>query len=211
MYPELQHTLDGIAATGTSIPSDRAQRLGAIAAWIKEQRAKGSTAHLVFICTHNSRRSQFAQVWAKVAAHRTGLKEILTWSAGTEGTAVAPPVIDALQAQGFRIDGAGDQNIHGDPVQTEYLVNFDDQEPPVHLFSKTIEAPENPSGEFAAIMVCSDADENCPFVPGAAGRFSLPFEDPKVSDGTADEAPTYQARSLAIAREMLYLMELAAA
>ena len=116
MYPELQLTVDGIANSGKTISTERAERLGAIAAWIKAQCAKGNTAHLAFICTNNSRRSQFAQVWAKVAAHRTGLKDIHTSSAGTEGTAVASPVIDALRAQGFRVDGAGDLDIHGNAV-----------------------------------------------------------------------------------------------
>ena len=208
MYPELQLTVDGIANSGKTISTERAERLGAIAAWIKVQRAKGNTAHLAFICTHNSRRSQFAQVWAKVAAHRTGLKDIHTSSAGTEGTAVASPVIDALRAQGFRVDGAGDLDIHGNAVRTQYLVNYDDEEPPVLLFSKSISDRDDTAVDFAAVMVCSDADENCPFVPGAVMRFSLPYEDPKESDGTADEARTYQERSLDIAREMNHLMDL---
>lgn len=208
MYPELQHTLDGIASSGMTISNDRSERLRTIAAWIKAQHAKGASAHLAFICTHNSRRSQFAQLWAKVSAQRLGLKDIHTSSAGTEGTAVAVPVIYALQAQGFRVDGAGDQDIQGDSVRTEYLVNYDDGEPPVHLFSKAIDKRDDPAVDLAAVMVCSDADENCPFVPGATARFSLPYEDPKVSDGTAQEATTYQERSLVIAREMLHLMHL---
>ncbi len=210
MHPELQRTLQGLANYGHSIPPDRAERLDAIAAWIRDQHAKGDVVHLVFICTHNSRRSQFAQVWAEVAAHKYDLDRVRSWSAGTEATAVAGPVIAALEAQGFRMDGAGDYDAEGNAIQTEYLVNYDDEVSPVHLYSKTIEEPDNPAGDFAAIMVCSDADENCPFVPGAAIRFSLPYEDPKVSEGTADEAKTYQARSHAIAREMLYMMELAA-
>lgn len=210
MYRELQHTIEGLVKTGQPIASDRAERLASIAAWIKEQRAKSNPVHLVFICTHNSRRSQFAQVWAQVAAVRHGMNDVHTWSAGTEATAVAAPVIEAMEAQGFRMDGAGDHDDHDNPVRTEHLVNFDDEASPVHLFSKTIDAPGNPSGDFAAIMVCSDADENCPFVPGAAVRFSLPYEDPKVSDGTADEARTYQERSAEIAREMMVVMGTAA-
>ncbi|MCH8494889.1 MAG: hypothetical protein LAT57_04560 [Balneolales bacterium] len=56
-------------------------------------------------------------------------------------------------------------------------------------------------------MVCSDADEGCPFVPGATTRISLPFEDPKSSDGTPEQARTYHRRSLEIAREMLWTFE----
>jgi arsenate reductase len=206
MYAAIQRTLDGLEGAAHDLPTERMARLRGIAEWIRRQRDKGRDAHVVFICTHNSRRSQFAQVWAQVAARKHGLDGVYAWSAGTEATAVAGPVIDALEKQGFRIDGAGDYDIEGKRVQTEYLVHLDDADPPVHLYSKTIDAPDNPAGDFAAIMVCSDADENCPFVPGASVRFSLPFDDPKVSDGTADEAKTYEERSLAIAREMMYVM-----
>jgi arsenate reductase len=210
MYLAIQRILGELEGATEQLPIERMASLRGIAEWIRRQREQQRDANLVFICTHNSRRSQFAQVWAQVAAHKFDLGGVHAWSAGTEATAVAGPVIDALEAQGFRMDGAGDYDVEGNPIQTEYLVNYDDAVSPVHLYSKTIDEPDNPAGDFAAIMVCSDADENCPFVPGAAVRFSLPFEDPKVSDGTADEAKTYEDRSLAIAREMLYVMEIAA-
>jgi arsenate reductase len=207
MYTAIAHTLAKLEGAAEQLPAERMARLRGIAEWIRRQREQGRDAHLVFICTHNSRRSQFAQVWAQVAAHKFGLDNVHAWSAGTEATAVAGPVIEALEAQGFRMDGAGDYDVDGKRIQTGYLVNYDDAVSPVHLYSKTIDAPDNPAGDFAAIMVCSDADEHCPFVPGAAVRFSLPFEDPKVNDGTADEAKTYEERSLAIAREILYVMQ----
>ncbi len=209
MYAAIQRTLADLEFAIENIPVERKARLRGIAEWIRKQRHHGRIAHMVFICTHNSRRSQLAQVWAQVAVHKYELDGVRAWSAGTEATAVADPVIAALEKDGFRLDGAGDYDVEGNRIQTEYLVNYDDEVSPVHLYSKTIDEPDNPAGDFAAIMVCSDADENCPFVPGAAVRFSLPFEDPKVSDGTADEATTYQGRSFAIAREMMYVMRLA--
>jgi arsenate reductase len=42
-------------------------------------------------------------------------------------------------------------------------------------------------------------------VPGAALRAPIRYEDPKVADGTPEEASTYDARCLQIATEMLYL------
>ncbi len=54
-------------------------------------------------------------------------------------------------------------------------------------------------------MVCSSADRNCPFVPGAAMRLAIPYEDPKASDGTDEESAIYDARSLQIATEMMYV------
>jgi arsenate reductase (thioredoxin) len=56
-------------------------------------------------------------------------------------------------------------------------------------------------------MVCTDAEQNCPFVAGASHRFSLSFEDPKESDGTPQETDTYDARVAEIGREMVFLFE----
>ena len=54
-------------------------------------------------------------------------------------------------------------------------------------------------------MVCNDADQKCPTVPGAIDRFAIPFVDPKVSDGTEAEAATYDERCAQIAREFLWV------
>ncbi len=55
-------------------------------------------------------------------------------------------------------------------------------------------------------MCCSDADEKCPTVQGAIVRIPLHYKDPKTSDGTTQEATTYDERSFQIAVEMFYLM-----
>ena len=41
---------------------------------------------------------------------------------------------------------------------------------------------------------------------GADRRFAIPYEDPKVADGTDAEAARYDERSLQIAAEMLYVL-----
>ena len=207
MYPELQRTLGAIITDRTDLPADREARLRSIAKWIGMQLRSDRPAHLVFICMHNSRRSQLAQVWAAAAAGFNGLP-VKCWTAGTEVTEVAPPVIDALAYTGFRIDGAGGfEDLQGFPRQNEFIVNWDDAIEPVVLYSKSIDDPGNPAGGFAAIMVCSDADANCPFVPGADQSFSLPYRDPKEADGSDQEERTYRQRSEEIAREMFKLME----
>jgi hypothetical protein len=53
-------------------------------------------------------------------------------------------------------------------------------------------------------MVCSDADEACPFVPGAEKRISLPFEDPKNSDGSGKEKEAYDQTAEEIGREISF-------
>ena len=77
---------------------------------------------------------------------------------------------------------------------------------PMPCFSKTYGDDANPREGFAAVMTCSSADRGCPVVYGAAGRFTIPYIDPKVSDGTPKEAATYDARLRQIGTEMLYVM-----
>lgn len=76
-------------------------------------------------------------------------------------------------------------------------------------FSKKFEDDFNPDKNFAAIMTCSDADENCPFVSGAEFRKPITYVDPKESDGTDREAAVYDERCRQIATEMFYMMKLA--
>lgn len=54
-------------------------------------------------------------------------------------------------------------------------------------------------------MTCSQADGGCPFIAGAEKRIPITFEDPKISDNTAQESQVYAERSLQIASEMFYV------
>jgi protein-tyrosine phosphatase/arsenate reductase len=54
-------------------------------------------------------------------------------------------------------------------------------------------------------MTCSDADENCPFIPGVDLRVGTTYEDPKAFDGTALQDINYQERSKQIATECLFV------
>ena len=65
----------------------------------------------------------------------------------------------------------------------------------------------NATKEFAAVMTCDHADENCPYIPGAEKRFPLRFEDPKASDDSPLEEKMYTQRSLQIGAEMMYLFD----
>jgi arsenate reductase len=55
-------------------------------------------------------------------------------------------------------------------------------------------------------MTCTQADEACPVVEGCELRVSIPYEDPKVGDGTDQESELYDERCRQISREMLFLM-----
>jgi arsenate reductase len=72
-------------------------------------------------------------------------------------------------------------------------------------FSKVYDDSFNPSSKFAAIMTCSDAEQNCPFIPGVELRIGTTYSDPKAFDGTPQQAEKYVERSNQIARECLYV------
>jgi len=183
--------LDEAAAITTS----RKAQLQELTAYVRAK--KGSPAHLNFICTHNSRRSHLGMIWAAVAAHHFGLENVTTYSGGTEATAFNPRAVAALERAGFRIENPGGEN-------PDYLVHYAEDHPPLVCFSKRYDDPANAAGTFAAIMTCSDADDNCPLIPGAELRLALTYEDPKVADDTLAEAERYDERVAQIGREMLY-------
>lgn len=153
--------------------------------------------NLNYICTHNSRRSQFGQVWGKVVAAFFGYSQIKTFSGGVEVTACNERTIKALETTGFAIENPGGEN-------PKYQVTYSENAPAIELFSKQFDNEVNPESDFAAIMTCSHADENCPFIPGAQ-RISVTYEDPKAFDDTPQESEAYLERSKQIATEMKYV------
>ena len=196
-YPKLTETIDKILTQ--NIQDEHRESLDKIAAYIREKQEKKEKCEIIFICTHNSRRSHLAQIWAQTAAENFELKNIVTYSGGTEATAFNPRAIAALERAGFNIENPGGDNPH-------YLVKFSEKGKAMECFSKKYSDVFNPQKGFLAVMVCDNADEACPVVAGAEARISLPFSDPKKSDGTAEEAATYDARSMQIAVEMYYVM-----
>ena len=197
MFPAIQNTITQLEKEASSIPEERKAILSLITQYIQEKKSANLPIQLNFICTHNSRRSHLAQIWASVAAYHYGIASVSTFSGGTEATAFNPNAVTALEDLGFQIDNPGGDN-------PRYLVHFSESVPAVTSFSKVFDDTINPTSNFAAIMTCSDADENCPFIPGTDQRIPLTYEDPKISDGTPQEKATYQERALQIGRELLY-------
>lgn len=184
------------------IPAERRAILKSIADFLSDRQRRQSPARLLFVCTHNSRRSQMAQIWSAAAAGYYGLPVPRVYSGGTESTAFNPRAVAALERAGMRIESTGDDE---NPV---YLVRSGPGIPVVPAFSKRISEPPNPKADFCAVMVCDSADRACPNVSGAVARIALPFRDPKASDGTPTERETYDERCRDIAREMLFAMSL---
>jgi arsenate reductase (thioredoxin) len=112
-------------------------------------------SRVLFLCTHNSARSQMAE---GLLRHLAGDRfEVM--SAGTEATHVRPLAVRAMDEIGIDISGQESKTLD------RYL-----KEPFDHV-----------------ITVCDDANEACPFFPGAANRLHWSFEDPSKAEGTEEE------------------------
>jgi len=110
---------------------------------------------VLFLCTHNSARSQMAEGLLRALAG----DRFEAMSAGTEATHVRPLAIRAMRELGVDISG---------------------QE------SKTLDRYLREPFDYV-ITVCDDANEACPFFPGAANRLHWSFEDPSRAEGSEEE------------------------
>ncbi len=115
----------------------------------------GERARVLFLCTHNSARSQMAE---SLLRHLAG-DRFEAHSAGTEATRVRPQAVRAMDEVGVDISG---------------------QE------SKTLDRYLEEPFDYV-ITVCDDANEACPFFPGARNRLHWSFDDPSRAEGSEKE------------------------
>jgi arsenate reductase len=196
LLPSLGNTVRQLLSEFDNISASRKGILKQLAEFI-HQRAREEVDALNFICTHNSRRSQMAQLWAQAAAYYYDIPNVQAFSGGTESTCFNFQAVSQMQRAGFEITiiKAGDNPI--------YEVRYSNNAPAVTAFSKKYDDIFNPRN-FAAIMTCSHADENCPLIPQALTRIVLAYDDPKEFDGTTIEPAKYYERAREIGREMLF-------
>lgn len=111
--------------------------------------------HVLFLCVHNSARSQMAEGMLRA----WGGDRFEARSAGNEVSEVRPLAVRAMSEIGIDIS---------------------------RKRSKAV-------GEFNgqhfdyAVTVCDDAEEACPFFPGAGAQLHWSFDDPSAAQGTDDE------------------------
>lgn len=195
LHPELERYVRARQAETAAVPPERRLLLDRIRAYVD---ARPDEARLVFLCTHNSRRSHLAQVWAQVMAAVGDFRNVRTYSGGTEATAVYPGTLDALERAGMRVvRGEGSNPVH----RIEYGPGLE----PLAVFSKVYDRAPNPRSGFCAVMTCDEADANCPVVSGAELRVALTHPDPKAADGRPEAARVYDERCRILAVEMAAL------
>ena len=202
MYFKIKIFCDNLSIQFNVISKNRKNTLENIDNYITLKQKENKPIHLVYICTHNSRRSQFGQIWSRVAADYYQIKNINTYSGGTEATSFNMNAIQSLHRLGFEI------NPKNDSLNTIYEVYYDSVKTPINCFSKLYNHSANPNSNFAAIMTCSDAEENCPFIPEADIRLLTTYSDPKEFDYTSLQDIKYDERCKEIALETFYVFSL---
>jgi arsenate reductase len=195
MIPKIQSYISDLSIS--SIPEDRLERLQVLIDCISEQIKLQEPIRLNFICTHNSRRSQLAQIWAQTMASYFNMN-IESCSGGVEVTEFNEHAVSALKRVGFSIEVSGSEN-------PRHFVSFSHSQSPLKMFSKIYDDPFNCNENFIAVMTCSDADSNCPVVLGAKRKISLTYNDPKSYDGTLQQDLKYDETCLKIATELYYV------
>jgi arsenate reductase len=195
MLAQLENKLDEIFAL--AISEERKKILQVLIEYIQTKRKKQEPIRLNFICTHNSRRSQFAQIWAQTAADIYGIPA-QCYSGGVEVTAFNERAVASIERFGFKVAKRG----HSNPI---YFIYHTQDAQPIIAFSKVFDDETSAQNGFAAVMTCSHADENCPFIPGAEARIPVRYDDPKAFDDTEQESDKYDERSMQIASEMFYV------
>ena len=124
----------------------------------KEYRMAEDKQSVLFVCVHNSARSQMAEEYLRHFAD--DLFEVE--SAGLEPGSLNPNVVTVLKEDGIDISGKETRSV------------FD-----VYRSGKTF---------AYVITVCSrEAEEKCPIFPGPVRRLNWPFPDPSKFEGTPEE------------------------
>lgn len=199
MNQALTNYIKKLSHLQSKISSERIPLLDEIADYIITTKKAKKAVYLVFIGTHNSRRSHMSQIWASTLAHHFDVKDIVTYSGGTVVTAMDIRVVNALHKAGFGVLGSGGQN-------PRYEVVYSPETIPLVCYSKAYDSPENPTENFAAVLTCKETEEACPLLIGANALFLLHYNDPKEADDTPWEADRYEECLLQIGAEMYYLM-----
>ncbi len=201
LLQKINQNIEHFIQNSNTISKERKEKLHQLSDAIYKKIIQNQTVKLIVICTHNSRRSHIGQLWLAAGASYFKLPQTETYSGGTEITAFHPNAIKAMQHLGFEITTKNQSN--SNPV---YSIQWKESQIPYEAFSKHFKDFPNPSEHFLAIIVCSEADKGCPFVPGTDFKIVIPFEDPKLFDDTLLESEKYLAHAKQMGTEMIYVL-----
>lgn len=201
LFPDIVWHLDRLTATDSPIDAKYDSAVSQLSDWIATNYSPDSILPVVVVCTGNSRRSILGSTMGNILSQYVGLPQLRFFSGGTEPSSFNPRTISALKELGIRIEPTGALAVpgKGGELSPKYSVSWSDEGEMVE-FSKHYADPSNPNQGFAAIMVCEEANAECPIVKGASLRIAMPFQDPKSFDGSTEERERYIERRDQIAR-----------
>lgn len=182
----------------------------AIAKSLVKLHQSGKPTAIIMVCTGNSRRSMMGAAMGNAAAAFYGISDVRFYSGGTSPSAFNPRAIKALEEIGFVIKPKGKNAVKGSKGEENPIYSLawgEGERAQTEEFSKVYSDPFNPQHHFVALMVCDDANKQCPVVKGAVERFAIPFEDPKKFDGTTEESSRYAERRDDLGRFMLKILK----
>lgn len=139
---------------------------------------------VLFICTHNSARSQMAEAYLR----KVGGDHFEAHSAGLEPTEVHPMTLQVMKEAGFDLPADG----HRAKSLEEYWKK-------VHV--------------GYLITVCANAEAKCPIFPGVGYREYWGLEDPSAFEGPDEEklAKFREVRDEIVARVRAFVAQEAGA
>jgi arsenate reductase len=110
--------------------------------------------HVLFVCEHNSARSQMAEAFL----HQLGAEEFAAESCGLEAGTLNPLVVEVMAEEGYDLSGKTTR--------------------------AAFDLLKQGRSYDVVITVCSQkASEQCPLFPGRALRLNWPFDDPSRLEG----------------------------
>jgi arsenate reductase len=110
---------------------------------------------VLFICVHNSARSQMAEAFLR----KYGGKRFVVESAGLEPGTINPLVVEVMKEEGIELSDKSTNSVYD--------------------FYR-----EGKSYDYVITVCSKDAAERCPIFPGGGHRLHWPFDDPsKVKGG----------------------------
>jgi len=131
-------------------------------------------SRVLFVCTHNSARSQMAEEYLRKFAGDLFNVE----SAGLEAGELNPFVVKVLREDGIDIEGKATR--------------------------KVIDLYKAGNKYAYVFTVCSrEAEENCPIFPGTVHRVNWPFPDPSKFTGTDEDILNRTREVRDVIREMV--------
>ena len=126
---------------------------------VPENQASTAPQRVLFLCTHNSSRSQMAEGLLRAR----GGTRYQAFSAGTHPRTVHPLAIKAMAELGIAIDEQAGHRAKG--IEEFEMV------PPMDL----------------VVTVCDEAAEECPYFPRARRQEHWSFPDPSAATGSEEE------------------------